>query len=91
MISNIIEGWKNNLTPEQFLDKQVKEVSINRMIICTSCPEHSKNKEGYKSFRPDAHCTNCGCTLSAKTKCLECECPLKKWLAITKTKENENT
>ena len=24
----------------------------------------------------------CGCTLSAKTRCLSCECPVKKWEAL---------
>jgi hypothetical protein len=39
--------------------------------------------------RPDEHCTNCGCTLAAKTRCLSCECPLKKWMAVVKTHEEE--
>jgi len=39
--------------------------------------------------RPDAHCTNCGCTLSAKTKCLSCSCPLNKWEAVLTDDEEE--
>lgn len=88
-LKQIAEGWKNNLTPAQFLDAKIIEVSNSRMEICNACEEHSSNKKGYSSIRPDAHCTNCGCTLSAKTKCLTCECPLKKWLAVEK-EENEN-
>lgn len=89
-LNEIAEGWKNNLTPTMYLDTKVIEVSTNRMSICNSCEEHSSNKIGYKTIRPDAHCTNCGCTLAAKTKCLTCECPLKKWLAETPS-ENETT
>jgi len=49
------------------------------MTICNDCPNHSKNK---KTVRPDEHCLACGCTLSAKTRCLSCECPIKKWGAL---------
>ena len=89
-LSQIAEGWKNNLTPSKHLDVQVVEVSNQRMSICNTCEEHSSNKKDYKTMRIDAHCTECGCVLSAKTKCLTCECPLKKWMAVTPTK-NETT
>jgi hypothetical protein len=72
------EGWKNHLLPEETQKDFIEYVSLLRMDVCDSCEFHSKN---HLSIRPDAHCTNCGCTLSAKTKCLTCECPLKKWLA----------
>jgi putative sterol carrier protein len=85
-LKQIAEGWKNNLTPAQFLDKRIKEVADERISICEQCEFHSKY---HFKIRPDAYCTNCGCTLSAKTKCLTCECPLKKWLAVEK-EENEN-
>jgi hypothetical protein len=49
------------------------------MEICHACPNHSKNK---KTVRPDEHCLACGCTLSAKTRCLSCECPIKKWMPL---------
>lgn len=89
-LKQIAEGWKNNLTPKHFLDDQIIRVANERMSICNACEEHSSNKKGYSSMRIDAHCTDCGCTLSAKTKCLTCECPLKKWLAVT-LPENETT
>lgn len=63
------------------------------MEICRGCKYFSENrkKEGYKTKRPDEHCTDCGCTLSAKTACLSCECPLegkeKKWQAVTTQEE----
>ena len=90
-ITQIMEGWAHNLTPKQLLNQQVIDVSTERMLICNSCEEHSSNKKDYKTIRPDAHCTNCGCTLAAKTKCLTCECPLKKWMSAQTLTDNETT
>jgi hypothetical protein len=86
-----MEGWAHNLTPKQLLNQQVIDVSTERMSICNSCEEHSSNKKDYKTIRPDAHCTNCGCTLAAKTKCLTCECPLRKWMSAQTLTDNETT
>jgi hypothetical protein len=77
-LGEIAEGWKNNLTPESMLDPHIVEVAKKRMSICQNC-EHISTK--HKGLRPDVHCVDCGCTLSAKTKCLSCECPKEKWLA----------
>jgi hypothetical protein len=90
-ISQIVEGWKNNLTPSQYLHTDIIKVAKERMSICNSCEEHSSNKKDYKTIRPDAHCTNCGCTLAAKTKCLTCECPLRKWMSAQTLTDNETT
>jgi hypothetical protein len=90
-LKQIVEGWKNNLTPTQFLDAQLIKIADERMSICQQCEEYSSNKKGYSSMRIDAHCTNCGCTLSAKTKCLTCECPLKKWLSTSINTEDVTT
>ena len=79
-LKQIYEGWKNHLLPEENEKAFIEHVSQERLAICSACEEHSSNKKDYKSLRIDDHCTNCGCTLSAKTKCLTCECPLKKWL-----------
>lgn len=73
----IYEGWKNKLAPDKALEKTIKAVSKYRTSICNNCEYHSKN---HFTIRPDAHCTNCLCTLSAKTACLSCECPIKKWM-----------
>ena len=87
-LGQIIEGWKNHLLPQEKEKAFVKHVSLERLAICNECEHHSKN---HKSIRIDAHCTNCGCTLSAKTKCLTCECPLKKWMAQQIPEENDVT
>ena len=89
-LSQIYEGWKNHLIPEERNKAFIEHVSQERISICESCEHHSSNKKNYKTMRPDAHCVECGCTLSAKTKCLTCECPLKKWLAQS-LPENEST
>jgi len=78
-LKQIYEGWKNYLLPEENEKAFLQYVSQERLAICNACEEHSSNKKDNKSLRPDAHCVECGCTLSAKTKCLTCECPLKKW------------
>ena len=80
-LKQIVEGWSNHLLPKEKEKAFINEVSEKRLAICNKCEEHSSNKKEYSTLRVDAHCTNCGCTLSAKTKCLTCECPLEKWLA----------
>jgi hypothetical protein len=90
-LSQIYEGWKNHLLPEERNKAFIEHVSQERNNICVQCSEHSYNKPEYTTVRPDAHCTNCGCTLAAKTKCLTCECPLKKWGATEIPTENETT
>ncbi len=76
-LGQIYEGWKNHLLPEERLKAYIEYVSEERMNICNTCDKHSKNH--HTPLRLDDHCTDCGCTLAAKTKCLSCECPLKKW------------
>ena len=90
-LGQIIEGWKNHLLPEEKQKAFIEHVSNERLAICNACEEHSSNKKDYKTMRIDAHCAECGCTLSAKTKCLTCECPFKKWVAQEMPKENDVT
>jgi hypothetical protein len=90
-LAQVIEGWKNHLLPEERNKAFIEHVSKERNDICIQCNEHSYNKPEYTTLRPDAHCTNCGCTLAAKTKCLTCECPLKKWVATEIPTDNETT
>lgn len=84
--SQVYEGWKNNLFPAKEMRSYIKQVGNERMAICEGC-EFISTK--HTSVRPDVHCTNCGCTLAAKTKCLSCECPLKKWEAVVTSQEEE--
>ena len=84
--SQIYEGWKNNLFPAENMRTYIKQVSDERMAICEECDLISTK---HKTVRPDVHCTNCGCMLIAKTKCLSCDCPLKKWEAVIANVEEE--
>ena len=90
-LKQIYEGWKNHLLPEERQKAFIEHVSNERLAICGACEEHSSNKKDYKTMRIDAHCAECGCTLSAKTKCLTCECPFKKWVAQPMPENNEPT
>jgi len=81
-LAKIREGLKNNLLPAEQEKELIQQVSDSRMLVCNEC-EHISTK--HKSFVPYVHFTDCGFTLSAKTKCLSCECPLKKWTALEKT------
>jgi hypothetical protein len=84
----IYEGWRNKLIPPEHLKDAIAHAVETRMKICNECPHISTKHQSV--IRPDVHCTKCGCTLSAKTACLTCECPLKKWTAEVETKEVED-
>jgi len=78
-LKQLVEGWKNTLAPDDAKKELIDFVSNQRRMVCDTCSYHSKN---HKTIRPDDHCTHCGCTLIAKTKCLSCECPIKKWTEV---------
>lgn len=84
--SQIYEGWKNNLFPAKDMKAYIKQVGEERMSICEACDLISTKHD---TVRPDVHCTDCGCTLAAKTKCLSCECPLEKWKAVISSRDEE--
>jgi hypothetical protein len=64
----------------------IEQVSRDRLDICEDCPKHSKFHE---TNRPDDHCTECGCMLRAKVACLSCMCPLRKWVPVVQSPEEE--
>lgn len=84
----IYEGWRNHILPPENLKKIINNVSRSRRRICDVCEYNSKF---HKTIRFDIHCTECGCTLSAKTKCLSCNCPLSppKWIAVLTDEQEE--
>lgn len=80
------------MIPPAHLKEQIEAVGGERMKICEKCSYHSENRKKTGKFhtpRPDVHCTACGCTLSAKTVCLSCACPLEKWGAVVSESEEE--
>lgn len=84
----IYEGWRNKLVPPAELRETIQQVSKERLAICDTCVFHSKNHD--TPLRPDNHCTDCGCNLEAKTACLSCACPKKKWLSVVDSYEEED-
>lgn len=86
-IKGIIHGAYNSI----FVKKWVEAVSNERMEVCKECPMFSENRklQGYETSRPDNHCTDCGCNLHMKTRCMDCECPQKKWLKVMEDAEWE--
>lgn len=82
----ILEGAWNSV----FVKDSIEKVHNERIEICNKCPYNSvaMKENNYKSFRPDFHCTVCGCNLDMKTRCMACECPIHKWDPLT-TEEEE--
>jgi hypothetical protein len=89
--SKIYEGWRNKIIPPAHLKEFINLTGKQRMEICLQCEHHSENakEKGYKTLRPDAHCVDCGCTLSAKTKCLSCMCPIEKWMDVLSEEQED--
>ena len=87
-IEQILEGWRNDIFPSKKRKALITAVSKERMALCNEC---SYNSKFHKTWRRDIHCVECGCTLRAKTKCLQCECPLDppKWESILTSEEEE--
>lgn len=88
-LSQIFEGWKNHLTPSEYLSGEIEKAHLQRMEICRACPLSSMNNPNHNPLRFDEHCTKCGCTLAPKTKCLSCSCPDNKWSAIITPEEED--
>lgn len=85
-IKGILEGAWNSV----FVKESIEEVAKERNEICKGCAmnsEHAKRFNNYKTFRPDFHCTVCGCDLHMKTRSLSSECPLGKWKALGSQEE----
>lgn len=85
--SQIYEGWRNKLVPPADMKDVIAATSKERLSICDECPFHSKNHS--TPLRPDAHCTDCGCNLEAKSACLSCGCPQNKWTAVVNEQQEE--
>jgi len=80
-LKGILEGIWNSV----FIKKEIEKIAKEREDICRNhCLMNSdaqKEMNNYKTFRPDFHCTVCGCDLHLKTRALSQECPLGKWKA----------
>lgn len=87
----VLEGWRNDIFHAKDMEELIHKVSSERLLICQECPHNSNRakENGYKTIRPDYHCTICLCPLYKKTKCLSCECPEKKWEAVSSVAEQD--
>lgn len=87
----LLEGIKNTYFPTKELKEQILSTSLQRLEVCKSCPFYSLNSpDKVIGLRLDVHCTNCGCNLEFKSKCLSCSCPQGKWDAhLTEAQEKE--
>jgi|TARA_X000001388_G_C2194051_1_gene108672 hypothetical protein len=63
-LSEIYNGWKNVVFPNEHIEKIAKA----RASICAGCEHNVKSR-----------CRKCGCPLVAKTRSMQSHCPLKKW------------
>jgi len=87
-VKGILEGAWNSL----FIRDSIEKVHQERMAICRQCianSERAKLEKGYKTFRPDLHCTLCGCNLDMKTRCMSCECPDHQWDKVMTAEEEQ--
>lgn len=89
--SNIIEGWRNQLIPPHKLKKLILKTAEERRLICDECEWNTKKIHQHKNRSFIDRCTDCGCPLIAKTKCLCCSCELEfpKWEAVLTEKQEE--
>ena len=72
-VKEIFEGFKNLVFP----DEEVEALAEQRLKICFECPVRTDNKcDRDKSLN---RIKGCGCWLSAKTRSVGSNCPLKKW------------
>lgn len=85
-LNEITAGVLNTL----FKKESIEAIAKSRMDICNNC-ELIDNK-GSKCFAPGTQpcCSDCGCSLSFKTRSLSSSCPKGKWNAwITEEQEEE--
>lgn len=80
----IMEGIKNNM----FKTAHVENISFFRNEICKSC--EFIDKTGGSCAVPGTHpcCSECGCSLTFKTRSLSSDCPKGFWKAeLTEAEE----
>ena len=90
-LSEIYEGWRNHLIPPSILKDKIERIHIRRMEVCKICPLNSvNNPQASWLSQMYEHCTECGCPLMQKTKCLSCSCGIKSWKAVLTEKQEEH-
>jgi hypothetical protein len=70
----ILDGWKNLILRNPY----VEEHALKRLEICHEC----KHNSDYPKLTFTSICKLCSCPLEAKSRNLESQCDIKKWLTI---------
>lgn len=81
----IYEGLKNSVIRDNF----VEDVAAKRMIICKECPEIDSTGSKCEVSGTQPCCSECGCSLTFKTRALSTECPLGEWKALMTEKQED--
>lgn len=74
------------MIPPAHLKLKIRQVHDSRYAICKECELHSSRHD---TLRLDEHCTECGCPIHAKLKCLSCKCGIDKWEAVLTEDQEE--
>lgn len=83
---HIYQGWKNDLFPSQDIKEYIEKLSAERLQICAACPYNSTPGKVVRFY---STCNDCGCILSAKSKCVDEACPQGKWHAVGTEAQDE--
>jgi hypothetical protein len=78
-IKNILSGIFNWIFPNQF----VETVAKRRLEICEDCGSYDRTGLDCLARGTAPCCSECGCSMKWKARCLECRCDLGKWEAET--------
>ena len=83
--AEIMEGIKNKI----FKKEHVEAEAALRWAICKECSWLDRNGKMCAVPGTQPCCSDCGCSLSLKTRSLSSECPQGKWPALMSEKEEE--
>lgn len=83
--AKILEGVRNTI----IRDELVEDVAKMRRDICDTCEYLDTTGKGCAVKGTQPCCSDCGCSLTFKTRSLSSECPQGKWDAII-TEEEED-
>ena len=73
----ILEGIANSI----FTRQDVEIIAEHRMEICDDCDKIDRKGDACMVPGTKPCCSECGCSLSFKTRSLSSSCPLGKWNA----------
>ncbi len=86
LLKNIVQGYTNWI----FENPEIEKIATERLAICQVCPERSDQQNSLVSTF--SVCTKCGCTLNAKTRAPQAQCPLLKWKSnVTSVTDNNES